>query len=79
MIRPTTVNEDQSFWKRFVEETNTDVSWILAWVRENFRVDEVFGRLDIEEYVLSEYSPERLYGAGELEEWALDNGFVREE
>ena len=78
MYRPTTVDEDKAFAKVFMEFANIDTGFIVEWVEQNFRPEEVFGEAEIKKWVQENYSPEEIFGADELGKWADDNDYHQE-
>jgi hypothetical protein len=77
MERPTTTDEDISFAKAFFDNANIDAGFIIQWVEENFRPDEVYGEADIKEFVKENYSPEEIFDDDQLEKWAENADYVR--
>jgi hypothetical protein len=77
MYRPTTVDEDKAFAKVFMEFANIDTGFIVEWVEQNFRPEEVFGEAEIKQWVQENYSPEEIFDADELEKWAENADYVR--
>ena len=61
-----------------VEEVFSD-NKITLYVQENLSVQDVFKDSDIIDYVVSTFSVNRVFDKNELNEWALDNGYVKEE
>lgn len=50
---------------------------IIRFVKGNFDLDDVFDQEDIEKYVTAT-PPEDWYPVEDLEEWAENNGYVKE-
>jgi len=52
---------------------------VLDWAADHLEVDEVFSEKEILSFIIGYYDPEYVFPTSVLEEWALANGFVKEE
>ena len=64
----TTAFQDQRF---------TDM--VLDWVRDDVGISDLYGEDTIKKYAKDNFTPEDVFSAAELSEWAFDNGYRRVE
>ena len=51
MKRPTTTEEDRSFASTFRYNADIDAGFIVEWVAQHFRPDEVYGKRELMEFI----------------------------
>ncbi|MCJ7443819.1 MAG: hypothetical protein MUO26_04700 [Methanotrichaceae archaeon] len=76
MKRHTTTEEDRSFANTFRDNADIDAGFIVEWVAQYFRPEEVYPAYELKEYVRENYSPEDVFEADELEKWAENAGYA---
>lgn len=55
-----------------------DEDKVVAWVRDNYAPEELYGAAKLVEFVQTEFCPEDVFPELELIEWADNNGFTKD-
>ena len=56
-----------------------DIDDLIVELKKNYDVENIFTDGDILYYVTHNFDPDQVFPINELIQWALDNGFTREE
>ena len=72
-----TTSENKSFAEEMIGISPLDTA--IEWIKDHMTVDEVFDDDDIKDYVASNFDPEDVFDASNLERWAEENGYTEEE
>lgn len=70
--------QDQEKFAAAVLDLDDLLDNAIDWIVGNLQPDEVFDTSDLRNYVAMAYSPEDVFSISDLETWAIDNGFVKE-
>lgn len=76
MIHDTNYDDRDSFLK--ILQKQIDVDSILDWIEQRFSIQQIFSEKEIIDHITDTYNPDDVFSKQELEQWALDNGFVEE-
>ena len=52
---------------------------VVKWVGRNLEPNQVFEDGDLKEYVADTFDPDEVFKPSALDEWAIDNGYARED
>ena len=81
-----TTNEQDTEYSKFITElistlimTNSNVNLLeesVEWIKDTIQLDEVYNKDQIIE-IASDYDIDEVFDHDDLEKWATDNGFVK--
>jgi hypothetical protein len=71
----TTSKQDNDFLNSVVGSDLLENA--IGWITDNMSIDEVFGEKKLLEEA-NNYDPEGIFSKATLEQWAEDNGYIKE-